>query len=188
MSPPVFYYDISSPYAYLAASRIDSLLPGAVWRPISFGILIREIGKRPWSLDDRRAAGLADIERRARERGLPPFVTPEGWPAQTYSLHPLRAAVHADAQGLLKPFTHAAYASMFADGIALDDRAAVLAAAERAGVTGTAEALDDPQVKQRLTDATNEAIARGVTGVPTVAVGTELYWGDDRLEEAAAAA
>ena len=43
-------------------------------------------------------------------------------------------------------------------------------------------------MKERLQQATAEAIARGVTGVPTVAVGDELFWGDDRLEDAVAAA
>jgi 2-hydroxychromene-2-carboxylate isomerase len=47
---PVFYFDYSPPYAYLAAMRIGDLLPCAIWRPIAFGALIRQIGKVPWSL------------------------------------------------------------------------------------------------------------------------------------------
>jgi 2-hydroxychromene-2-carboxylate isomerase len=49
------------------------------------------------------------------------------------------------------------------------------------------KAIESSSIKQRLRQATQEAIARGVTGVPTVAVGGQLFWGDDRLEEAAAA-
>jgi 2-hydroxychromene-2-carboxylate isomerase len=48
--PPVFYYDVSSPYAYFAAHRVDELLPVAPrWQPIAFGPLLLEIGKVPWS-------------------------------------------------------------------------------------------------------------------------------------------
>ena len=54
-----FYYDLSSPYAYLAALRVGRVLPAEPsWQPIAFGALIREIGKVPWSLrDETRAAG-----------------------------------------------------------------------------------------------------------------------------------
>ena len=48
---PVFFYDFTSPYAYLSAHRIDDLLPVRPrWQPFLFGALIIEIGKRPWSL------------------------------------------------------------------------------------------------------------------------------------------
>ena len=57
----VFYYDLSSPYSWLAAERINSTLPDPpVWRPISFGFLIREIGKTPWSMSEGREAGIAE--------------------------------------------------------------------------------------------------------------------------------
>jgi 2-hydroxychromene-2-carboxylate isomerase len=71
MSSPVFYYDFSSPYSYLAATRIGALLPGAEWRPIAFGALIGIIGKVPWSLGPGRAAGMREVEERAAARGLP---------------------------------------------------------------------------------------------------------------------
>ena len=54
-SAPVFYYDLSSPYAYLAALRVDDVLPvRPEWRPIAFGVLIRAVGKVPWSLREGR--------------------------------------------------------------------------------------------------------------------------------------
>jgi 2-hydroxychromene-2-carboxylate isomerase len=49
------------------------------------------------------------------------------------------------------------------------------------------EAIERPDIKQRLKELTNAAVERGVTGIPTVEIGDELYWGDDHLEEAAAA-
>jgi len=186
---PVFYFDYSSPYSYLAALRIGELLPDATWRPIAFGALIRELGKLPWSLGPGRAAGIREIERRAAARGVPPLRWPDGWPDRSYSLLPLRAALVAEDQDLLQPFSAAAYRMMFVDGRTLTEPADVLEAAAAAGLDtdGVAIGIADPAIKARLRAYTDAAIERKVAGVPTVAVGGELSWGDDMLEAAAAA-
>jgi 2-hydroxychromene-2-carboxylate isomerase len=184
-----FYYDFSSPYSYLAAERIDEVLPGATWRPISFGFVLQHVGRLPWSLRPGREADMEVVARRAAERGLPPVRYPEGWPAESYSLAPLRAALFAEGRGRLAEFSHAAYRVMFAEGRALGDPAALRDAVAEAGLDPdeVRSALDRDQIKQGLRAYTGEAIDRGVTGVPTVAVGDELFWGDDRLEDAASA-
>jgi 2-hydroxychromene-2-carboxylate isomerase len=186
---PVFYFDYSSPYAYLAAMRIDRVLPGARWRPIAFGALIREIGKVPWSLRPGREAGMGEIKERAAERGLPPVRWPPGWPDDSYSVLPLRAALIADAHGRLREFSFEAFRLMFAEGRPLDALEPVLEAAAAAGLDRDAVSvrLENPEIKALLRRHTDDAIARGVTGVPTVAVGGALFWGDDLLETAAAA-
>ena len=185
---PTFYFDTNSPYAYLAAQRIGDLIPGAVWRPVALPMIFRAIGKVPWSLSDEREAGVAECERRAAERGLPPMTWVEGWPAESWSFAPLRAAVVAEEHGRLVPFALECYRLMFAEGRSLGDVANVRAAASAAGLDpDEVEArLADGAVKERLRAYTDEAIALGAVGVPTVAVGGELFWGDDRLEEAAA--
>jgi len=188
---PTFYYDLSSPYAYLAALRVDELLPAAPdWQPIAFGALIRELGKVPWSLrPDTRAAGVAEIEGRARERGLPAVRWPDGWPDASYSLIPLRAVLHAFDRGRGRELTLELYRVAFAEGTALNDLDVVAAAAERVGLDEAElrRAVERQEIKDRLRAATDEARRRGVTGVPTVAVAGELFWGDDRLEDAARA-
>lgn len=185
-----FYYDFSSPYAYLAASRIGQVLPGATWRPISFGFVLRATGRAPWSFGDDRSADFDEIARRAAARGLPPVRYPEGWPAASYSLAPLRAALLAEEQGRLQAFSHAAFASMFARGRALDDPAAVREVAAAAGLDPdeVERGIQRPEVKDRLRAYTDEALERGLEGIPTVAVDGRLFWGDDRLAEAAQAA
>jgi 2-hydroxychromene-2-carboxylate isomerase len=187
---PDFYLDYSSPYAYLAAARIDALLPGATWRPIAFGAMIGRLGKVPWSLGPAREAGVREIEARARARGLPSVRWPAGWPDKTYSLHPLRAGLLAADAGRLREFSAEIYRLVFAEGRTLTEPEPVVAAAAAAGLDPDAvrAGLADPAVKARLHEATDAALARGVTGVPTVAVGDALFWGDDRLEDAAAAA
>jgi 2-hydroxychromene-2-carboxylate isomerase len=191
MAGPTFYYDFNSPYAYLAAHRVDDVLPTRPeWTPIAFGALIRQIGKVPWSLQpgaerDRR---LRECEERAAALGLP-LRWPAGWPDRNYSILVLRAALVAAEHDRLREFSQAAFRRGLGEGGDLRDLDTVLVCASDAGVDpdAVARGVEQPEVKQRLRDATDAAIARGVTGVPTVAVGDELFWGDDRLEDAAVA-
>ena len=190
METPTFYYDLMSPYAYLAAERIDSVLPEpARWQPVLLGGLFKLTGRSSWALGDheRRRRGMAEIERRAHDCGLPPLRWPDPWPSS--SLHAMRAAIHARHAGREREFAAAAFAVAFAEGHDLAETTHVLAAAERAGLdpAEVESAIEEREVKDELRAATDEAHARGVFGVPTIAVRDELFWGDDRLEEAAGA-
>ncbi len=183
----IFYFDFGSPYAYLAAERIDGLIPDADWRPIAFPILLNQIGRLESALARDPRAALETVSPRAAERGLPPVAPPEGWPIQTWSLAPLRAALFAGDHGRLKEFTAAAFRKVFVESLTLTEIDNLLAAAREAGLDPceVEQAIERPEIKQRLKEHTDEALAKGVTGIPTVAIGDELYWGDDRLEEAA---
>jgi 2-hydroxychromene-2-carboxylate isomerase len=188
---PVFYYDFNSPYAYLAAERVNQVMPEPpVWQPISLAFVLRHHDRIPWSRRPDRDAGMREIERRAAERGLPPVRWVEGWPVETYSLAPLRAGIFAQQAGRLIAYSLAAFRQFFVAGRSLADVDNVLLAAAAAELHPRAvlKALETESVKNGLREATEVAIERGVQGVPTVAVGEELFWGDDRLEEAAAAA
>jgi 2-hydroxychromene-2-carboxylate isomerase len=190
VAAPIFYYDLSSPYAYLAAARVDAVLGvRPEWRPIAFGVIVQRLDKVPWSFAEDRSADFREIDRRAAERGLPPLRYPEGWPVETYSVVALRAALLAADQDQRRAVTRELYRTAFVDGSHLADVETVLDAAERAGMDRdqTAAALSSPEVKERLRAETDDALAIGVIGVPTVAVGEQLFWGDDRLEDAAAA-
>jgi 2-hydroxychromene-2-carboxylate isomerase len=185
-----FYYDLMSPYAYLAAARLERVLPGPVeWQPVLLGAIFKLTGRSSWALGhyERRRRGMAEIEQRATGYGLPPLRWPDPWPGS--SLSAMRAAVHARRHGREHEFAMAAFSAAFAEGHDLTDPRHVLGAAEAAGLDPreTEAALADDSVKQELRTATDAAHARGVFGVPAVAVGDELFWGDDRLEDAAAA-
>jgi 2-hydroxychromene-2-carboxylate isomerase len=187
----VFYYDLNSPYAWLAAERINSVLPGPpVWQPISFGFILRHSGRTPWSMGPGRDDGVAEVERRAAARGLPELRWPEAWPVGTYSLAPLRAAVYAAEIGKVVAFSLAAFRQQFNAGRGLNeiDNVVLAAAACELHPNALLKAIERQTIKDRLREATEDAIELGVEGVPTVRVGDELFWGDDRLEEAAAAA
>jgi 2-hydroxychromene-2-carboxylate isomerase len=186
---PTFYFDIGSPYAYLAASRVDAVMPELVrWQPVLLGGLFKLTGRSSWALGDpdRRQRGMAEIERRARAYGLPPMRWPDPWPADYLAL--MRAATFAFTIDKGPSFAHAAWRHAFERGIELSDPNRVYDVAPDVGLSRDelATGAADPVVKQALRDATDAAHAAGAFGVPTLAVGDELFWGDDRLEDAAA--
>ncbi|MDX6640367.1 MAG: hypothetical protein QOF12_1378 [Solirubrobacteraceae bacterium] len=186
---PVFLYDFNSPYAYLAASRVDALFQTPPrWQPVAFAFLLIAQQREPWSFGSERPAGVAECERRAAAYGLPPMAWPPGWPQESYSLDPLRAALVAQEHGLLREYSTAAFARNFVAGTGLLGDAH-LDVAEQVGLDREVvrDGLAGP-ARTRLKELTEAAIAAGVPGVPTVTVGDEHFWGDDRLEDAARAA
>jgi 2-hydroxychromene-2-carboxylate isomerase len=184
-----FYYDLNSPYAYLAAHRIEELLPGVEWVPVAFGPMLAALQRTPWSLTPgEREEGMRECERRAAERGLPPIRWPEGWPDRTYSVDAARAAVVGRRDGRVREVTLALYSHVFEEGARLNDPALLEAVGAETGIPDLANAVKAPDVKAELRAGTEAALARGVTGIPTIETPDgRLFWGDDRLEEAAAA-
>ncbi len=183
---PVFYYDLGSPYAYLAAERVNHVLPVVpLWQPILLGGIWKQTGGGSWSVTDRRAEGMAEVESRAAQRGLQPMRWPEPWPTPTTTA--MRAATFAQQGGRAVAFSLAAFRQAFAGGrdLSVTDNVLIAAAACELHPRAVLKAIETRSVKDRLRAATEQAAARGVVGVPTVAVGDELFWGDDRLEEAA---
>jgi 2-hydroxychromene-2-carboxylate isomerase len=188
MDSGVFYFDLGSPYSYLAAERVNSLLPEPpVWQPILLGGLFKIHGRDSWANGPDRADGIAEVERRAAAYGLPPIRWPEPWPGNT--LFAMRAATFAAGIGKAISFSLAAFRQAFAAGRDLSEPDNVLLAAAACELSPNAvlKAVETDSTKQRLKRATEKAAARGVVGVPTVVVGDHVFWGDDKLEVARAA-
>jgi 2-hydroxychromene-2-carboxylate isomerase len=186
-SRPAFFFDLASPVAYLAAERALQNHPGVEWVPV----LARELPGAEtfdaYRCAEERDIALAQIERSASEQGLQPLRWPDPFPFD--SLFAMRVATYAKQIGRTVPFALAAFRQAFAGGRDLADIDNVLIAAAACELHPNAilKAIETQSVKDRLRAATEEAIDRGVTGVPTVAVGDQLFSGDDRLEDAAAA-
>lgn len=183
-----FFYDFSSPYSYLAANRIERVFGDDVqWTPIVFGAVLAAQRREPWSFAEDRSEHFAEIERRARALGLAEVRYPEGWPRETWTVLPLRATLAAGPSA--KRLTLALYAEHFERGRVLD-AAAVADAARVAGLDPEPllAAAETDAVRARLRENTDAALAAGVEGIPTVAVGPRPFWGEDRLAEAAAEA
>jgi 2-hydroxychromene-2-carboxylate isomerase len=183
---PTFYFDLGSPYAWLAAERIHEVLPVApVWQPILLGGIWQQTGGRSWATTDKRDAGMREIEQRAERYGLLPVKWPEGWPNNT--LKAMRAAIFAQQAGRTVAFSLAALRQAFAGGRDLSDVDNVLIAAAACELHPNAvlKGIGLQSTKDRLRAATQGAYDRGVRGVPSVVVGEEVFWGDDRLDDAA---
>ena len=186
LSRPTFYFDLGSPYAYLAAERIHSVFPEPpVWQPILLGGLFKRFGRRSWAETDNREAGMAEVERRAAEFGLPPVRWPEPWTGNT--LFAMRAAIFAAGLGRTAAFALDAFRQAFVGGRDLGDPDNVLVAAAACELHPKAllAGVESRSVKESLRAATDQAAERGVVGVPSIVIGEDVFWGDDRLEEAA---
>ncbi|HEY8779820.1 MAG TPA: DsbA family protein [Solirubrobacterales bacterium] len=189
----VFYFDLGSPYAYLAAERINGQfaengLEAPEWQPILLGGLFKRFGRGSWAETPQRQAGIAEVERRAADYDLPTIRWPEPFPGNT--LTAMRAATYAKQTGRTVAFALAAFRQAFAAGRDLSDPESVLIAAAACELHPAAvlKAIETAGVKDALRDATEAAGDLGLQGVPSLVVGDEVFWGDDRLEDAVAAA
>lgn len=187
-TPPTLYYDLGSPYAYLAVSRAAGVL-GLVPRlqPVLVGGLFVERGWGSWSQTPARAGRVEEIEARAGRYGLPPLRWPEGWPNNT--LKAMRAAVWAEELGRGDDFARAGFRLAFAEGADLSQPQVLARLAADAGLPAAElpAAIESREIKERLRGATADAWECGVTGVPCVEAAGRVFFGDDTLELAALA-
>jgi 2-hydroxychromene-2-carboxylate isomerase len=188
-----FYFDLGSPYAYLAAERVSGLFTEAgleqpEWQPILLGGLFKRLGRDSWGNSPGREEGMAEVERRAAAYGLPPVAWPDPWPGNM--LFAMRAATFAKQTGRTVSFALAAFRQAFAAGRDLSDPENVLVAAAACELHPRAllKAVETEAVKGALREATDRAAELGVTGVPSLFAGGKVFWGDDKVGEAISAA
>jgi 2-hydroxychromene-2-carboxylate isomerase len=184
-----FYFDLGSPYAYLALERLGDFDFGDVQlTPIALGALFKLTGRSSWGRGPRRELGMAEVQARAAAYGLPRVVWPRGWPSNYLNAN--RACLAAGEQEALGRFAKAALRAAFADGADLGETAALLDVARAVGLDADAlsERIAGPEIKERLRANTDAAHAAGVVGVPTLVLDGRVFWGDDQLEIAAAVA
>lgn len=193
MSRPAaaFYFDLASPYAYLAAERALGVLAPAAsgpvpWQPVLASALP---GAETFALRCAREGDALreDVERRARELGLPPLRWPEPFPFES-SLAMLVAS-YARSIGRGVPFAQAAFRQAFAGGHSLEDPDYVLLAAAACEMHPAAvlRAAETRSVARELGEATERAAAAGVADVPAVlAADGAVFCGERELELAGA--
>jgi 2-hydroxychromene-2-carboxylate isomerase len=188
MHRPTLYFDLGSPYAYLAVERAASVLGvEPLLEPVLLGAIFRWRGRGSWSQTTERASRIAEIESRAAAYGLPPVVWPDGWPRD--GLRAMRAATWAKREGGGEAFARAALRRQFAAGEDISGVDGLTAIADQVGLPGAGlrEAIETDAVKDALKAATSRAYEAGVTGIPSVLVDGAVFYGDDQLERAAAA-
>jgi len=187
--PIDFYFDFSSPYGYLAATRINAI--GAKyerrvkWRPILLGPAFKASGNSPLvSQPIKGDYSIRDVKRTARFMGVP-FKQPANFPIGTQNA--ARAFYWLDDRDPLiaHMFAMTCLATYFAEGIDISgaDTVADIAARLGANRNEVSAAIADPAVKERLKQEVDASLAAGVFGSPYIIVDGEPFWGSDRLDQ-----
>jgi 2-hydroxychromene-2-carboxylate isomerase len=183
----VFWFDVHSPWVYLAAHRIGDLARRheleLYWRPLHLPRLLDQIGGvKPLEATPARVAWFRqDIQDWAEVHGLPLRIHPQ-YPLR--NSRALRACLLAADQGKAEAFVMRLLKGYWAEEADITDLDQLARWGEEAGIDPGAvrAAAVSEAYKIRIDTNTQEAIARGVFGVPTVDTGTKLYFGNDRLD------
>jgi 2-hydroxychromene-2-carboxylate isomerase len=188
-----FWFDFASTYSYVAALRIGPLAQASKvqvrWRPFLLGPIFKARGweTSPFNIyPDKGRYMWRDMERLCREHGLG-LVRPQPFPQA--SLLAARAALTGAVEPRQADFCRAVFVAEFANGLSIGEPATIADVASSLGLDAArmlAEAAS-PAVKDRLKAETAEARSQGLFGAPSfVAPDGELFWGNDRLEQALA--
>ncbi|WP_440995085.1 2-hydroxychromene-2-carboxylate isomerase [Arhodomonas sp. SL1] len=174
------YFNFRSPYCYLVSKRMFRLLDAyhvrLVWRPLG--------GWHGRSPPDRAKKKLPiarqDVGRFARRMGIP--LNPP--PKETDPTRASAGSLLAEEQGLLRAYTVEVMRAEWAEGRDIGELRVLREVAGRIGMDAEAlaAAADDPQRRQRLEENWAMADQRGAFGVPTFAIGEEIFWGQDRID------
>lgn len=186
-----FWYEFASNYSYLAAMRIEELAGkagvGVRWRPFLLGPILAAQGMdtSPFNIYPLKGRNMIrDMERQCATLGRP-FVMPQPFPQN--GLTAARIALIGHDEGWGCAFTRALYVAEFAEGRQIAERTVLSDI-----LSGLGLAADDiprraetPDNKARLKTQTEEARSLGIFGAPAfVTADAELFWGNDRLDQA----
>ena len=179
-----FLFDLCCPFSYLAAERVERAFDDVIWTPAStVALRCGAPAGDPEAVEAHKRAA----ERRAAERRLP-LVWPERYPDEVPAA--MRAAAYASQQGRGAAFVLAAGRLAFCGGFDLDDpeTLAEAAAAAGLGMEGCLQAVGELRRDAAIDAAGRRLLAAGADRLPALRVGRSLFWGEDRVAEAAAAA
>lgn len=187
-----FWFEFASTYSYLSAMRIEDLAgqKGVTvnWKPFLLGPIFFAQGwdTSPFNIYPAKGRYMwRDMERRAARNGVP-FKRPEPDRFPANGLLAARLARIAIDEGAGPSFIRAVYAAQFARGADISSKEVLAGLLGDVGLDPDAvfaSALA-PENKARLRGQTETAIEHGIFGAPSFVAGDELFWGDDRLEEA----
>lgn len=184
-----FWFDFSSPYAYLAAGKIDALAAKyqrhVDWHPILLGVVFQTTGAVPIVQAPLKGEySLHDIDRSARFLGIP-FRFPSRFPLPTQVAARAFYWLKDNAPATAKPFALAIFHAFFVADRDISDPDVVFDIAAEQGIDRAAltQAAAMPEIKERLKQETATAIGKGLFGAPYIIVDGEPFWGADRLPQ-----
>ncbi len=189
VSPITFFFDFTSPYSYLASTRIEALAAkhdrGIEWVPMLLGPVFSVTGAKP--LVDQPIKGdyaRIDIPRSARFLGVP-YRHPEPFPVATYQAARVLIGLQRQHADKAVPWVHACFDAYFAHNRNISDMPVLHELARGLGVE--AAEVDawcgDAQIKAQLKANVDRAMQSGVCGAPFFIVDDEPFWGVDRLPQ-----
>ena len=196
MTPPLveFWFEFASNYSYLSVMRIEQEAARAgvkiEWRPFLLGPIFQSFGwsTSPFVLQPWKTEYVwQDMARQCRKYGLP-WQRPSTFPRNT--LLPARVALLGTEKAWMAEYCRRVIQLNFGADRDIADTACSAEVLQQLGL-GSEEIIAEAQGeanKRRLREQTEAARARGVFGAPTFFVGEEMFWGNDRLEDALAAA
>lgn len=176
MTTATWYFDFISPFAYLQFTQLDGLPADleVTLKPVLFSALLQHWGQKgPAEIPAKRRFVYRFFKWQADRRGVP-FKMPPIHPFDP--LPPLRLAV---AAGAGRETVRLIFSHLYGEGRELVSGDAIAELGRKIGLDDAAASLTDRRVKDALRANTEEAIAKGVFGVPTFMVADELFWGDD---------
>ncbi|MBV9046364.1 MAG: 2-hydroxychromene-2-carboxylate isomerase [Alphaproteobacteria bacterium] len=188
-----FWFEFASTYSYPAAMRVETLARAAGvtvrWRPFLLGPIFGAQGwnDSPFNIYPVKGKYMwRDMERICAREGIPLKIPPVRFPQN--GLKAARLTLVGERAGWAPDFVRAVYTANFGHQKDITDDGVLAAALRAAGtdVEAAVAAANTPENKERLKKQTEEAIARGIFGAPSFTVGDELFWGNDRLEDAIA--
>lgn len=181
-----FYYDFTSPYTYIASTRIEKICEdnGAEleWKPFFMGGLFVDMGvKAPIDIANKFAYVKQDTRDLAKHYGVD-FKFPAVFPLR--SVKPMRGAFAAAEKGKLTEYTHEMFRLFWTKGWDLGEDKVLGKAVAGIGIDPGwfIARIGEQEIKDRLREETSKAAARGVFGAPTIFVGNKMFWGNDRLD------
>lgn len=194
MNPPVapklveFFFDFGSPTAYLAYTQLPKIAQACdaaiVWRPMLLGGVFKAAGNQSPVMVALKGAWMwHDMERWARRYGVPLEKNPH-FIINTLTLMRIAVGLQMRQPDEFPRYVDAMFRAMWVEPCNLGDAAVVAATLRKSGFDATALAAlaGDPEVKAKLIELTDEAVKRGVFGAPTMFVGNDMFFGQDRLE------
>lgn len=171
-----WYFDVISPFAWLQWQRLSTLRDRLRIRPVPvvLGALLAHFeNKGPAEIPGKRAFSYRFVQWQAQRAGVALRFPP------THPFNPLPALRLSVALDARDEVVDALFSAIWAQGLALDTADALAPLAARFGIVDVAGCIGQQSVKDQLRANTLAAIARGVFGVPTIAVGDQLFWGND---------
>ncbi|MDH3286457.1 MAG: 2-hydroxychromene-2-carboxylate isomerase [Betaproteobacteria bacterium] len=190
MANPIdFYFDFSSPYGYLASTRIDEIAAkygrSVTWRPVLLGAIFKISGGQPLpTIPLKGSYATHDMARTARLMKVP-FKLPSKFPVAATA--PSRAFYWVSDRdpALGKVLARALFHACFAEERDISNPEVTSNVAAKIGVSKEEllRALNEPAVKERLRSEVDAAIERGVFGSPYIVIDGEPFWGADRLDQ-----